>query len=262
MFFFRTTRYLKYKLFAHHGRGHGIHSPFIFDLINRTFRNKTGSEVVLSVEKIRKKALSSDRIIEVLDLGAGSVKMKGNLRKVSEIARYSSVPVKYGRLLYAIASRFGGKAIVEYGTSLGISTMYMASGSPTSVVYTMEGCPQTVALARDNFAAAGMENINLLNGSFSELVPDIIGKGIKPGLVFIDGNHRKDPVLEYFGQMAGIADHETVIVVDDIHYSREMEEAWNEIKQLKNVSSTVDILRMGIVFFKDGMSRLNFVIRY
>jgi predicted O-methyltransferase YrrM len=262
MIFFRVTRYLRYKLFARHGRGHGIHSPFIFDMITRTFRNKTGSEVVLSVEKIRKKALSSDRIIEVLDLGAGSVKMKGNLRKVSEIARYSAVSEKYGRFLFAMAFRFGGEAIVEYGTSLGISTMYMASGSPTSVVYTMEGCPQTAALACENFTTAGLKNINLLNGSFSELVPDIIRKGIKPGLVFIDGNHRKRPVLEYCGQMAGIANSDTVIIIDDIHCSIEMEEAWNEIKQWKNVSSTVDILRMGIVFFKDGMSHFNYVIRY
>jgi predicted O-methyltransferase YrrM len=262
MFFFRAAGYLKYKLFARHRKGHGIHSPFIFDLINRTFRNKLHKEVVLLIEKIRKEALRSERIIKVLDLGAGSVKMKGNLRKVSEIARYSSIPEKYGILLSALASRFGNGSIIEYGTSLGISTMYLAAGSLSSTVYTMEGCYQTASVAKENFEKAGFRNICIMNGSFSDQVPLLMEKGIKPGLIFIDGNHSKGPVLDYFSQMAEIAGNDTVIVLDDIHLSDDMEEAWKMIKKWKNVSSTIDIRRMGLVFFRKGMSRIDYIIRY
>jgi predicted O-methyltransferase YrrM len=262
MIFFSTLKYLKYKLLSRHRRGHGIHSPFVFDLVSRVFRNKTDNDIVFSIEKVRKSLISDHRSIIVKDLGAGSEKMKTNIRKVSDIARYSPVPVKYGVLLSNLAAEFGKPLIIEFGTSFGISTMYMAASCTDTLVYTMEGCPAIAEIAADNFNNTGLKNIKLLTGSFDELLP-LIGKSdIKPGLVFIDGNHRKEPVLKYFNLMAEVSDNKTVIVVDDIYYSREMEAAWNEIKQNEKVSATVDIFRMGIVFFREGLNHVDYTIRY
>jgi len=262
MFFYRAFGYLKYKLCARHRKGHGIHSPFIFELASETFRNKSANEFVLLIEKIRKEALRSNQVIEVNDQGAGSVKIKGKLRKVSDIARYSSIPRKYGKLLSSLASRFGGGSIIELGTSIGISSMYLAAGSPSSIVYTVEGSGETAAIAREHFRKAGFGNISLTEDSFSNQIPVILEKGIKPGLIFIDGDHRKGALLDNFEKMADVAGNDTVIVIDDIHLSCEMEEAWNEIRSFKNVSSTIDIWRMGIVFFRKGMSHSDYVIRY
>jgi predicted O-methyltransferase YrrM len=262
MFLFRISGYLDYKLFSRHRNGHGIHSPFIFDLISRVFRNKTTDDIVLKIENIRKRCLSSERIIRVVDMGAGSLKMKGDLRKVSDIAKYSAVPEKYGVLLSSLAAEFGKPAVIELGTSLGISTMYLASGCPGSVVFTVDACPETSDLALKNFGGAGFKNIRLLNGSFDSTIPELIDKSVKPGLVFIDGDHRRESLLSYFNQMAEISDGNTVIVLDDIHQSQEMEDAWNEIKLHKSVTATVDIYRLGLVFFRGGMSRSDYVIRY
>lgn len=262
MFFFRTFKYLSYFLTARHKKGHGIHSPFVFDLVSRLFRNKTDHDTVLLIEKIRKKNKSDKRTIQVLDLGAGSLIMKRSLRKVSEIAGISAVPEKYGVLLSRLAAEFGNPDIVEFGTSLGFSTMYMAKGSPGSVIYTMEGCPATAEIAKENFREAGVGNIRLLTGSFEDLIPELLKEAVNPGLVFIDGNHRKEPVMDYFRQMAQLADKGTVIVIDDIHHSKEMEEAWAGIKQHEKVTFTVDIFRMGLVFFREGMNHFNYVIKY
>jgi len=211
------------------------------------------------IEKIRKKNLSDRTKITVKDLGAGSARMKNNLRRVSDIARYSSVPEKYGRLLMNMASEFGGDGIIEFGTSLGISTLYMAKGRKGSRIYTMEGCPATSEIARENSSEAGVDNIEFMSGTFDDLIP---GLKLKPGMVFIDGDHRKDSVVRYFTKMSEISHNDTVIIIDDIHLSKEMEEAWSEIKSNKNVSFTVDIFRMGIVFFRKGMNRYDYVIRY
>lgn len=262
MFFSRCLKYLNYFLTARNRKGYGIHSPFVFDLVSRIFRNKTNTDIVLSIESIRKKNKSDMRTLEVLDLGAGSVKMNKSLRKVSDIAGISAVPEKYGVLLSNMAAEFGKPDIIEFGTSLGFSAMYMACGSPRSVVYTMEGCPATSEIARENFREAGIENIRLLTGSFEDLIPELRKKSVSPGLVFIDGNHRKEPVKAYFRQMAEMADKNSVIVIDDIHQSEEMEEAWTEIKEYEKVSFTVDIYRMGLVFFREGMNHFNYVIRY
>jgi len=262
MIFFRIAKYLKYIILARHRKGYGIHSPFAFDLISRVFRNKVDPGVVSRIEMVRKRMISDHRSIIVKDIGSGSEKLKTNLRKVSDIARYSSVPQKYGILLSKIAAEFGESYMVELGTSLGISTMYIAAQCPDSVVYTVEGCPATAEIAKENFRKAGMKNIEVVNGSFDEVLSEIINGNKKPALVFIDGNHRKEPVINYFNKIAEIIDNHAVIIIDDIYYSRDMEEAWKEIKRNKKVSVTVDIFRMGIVFFREGICHNDYIIRY
>lgn len=262
MFFFRALKYLKYLIISRHRKGHGIHSPFVYDLVSRVFRNKISPDIVLMVETIRKNNISDKRILNITDLGAGSELMKSNNRKVSEIARCSAVPARYGRLLSNMAAEFGTPAIIEFGTSLGISTMYLALGHPEIQVYTMEGCRETSAVAEDNFRAAGINNVELMNGSFDDLLPELTRRKINPGLVFIDGNHRKEPLLKYFSIMSDLSDGRIVFIIDDIHQSSEMEEAWSEIRNNAEVSVTVDLFRMGLVFLRKGMSRMNYVIRY
>jgi predicted O-methyltransferase YrrM len=242
--------------------GHGIHSPFVFDLVSRIFRNKTDPAIVLTIEQIRKKMISDERNIAVQDLGSGSKSLKSNFRRVADIARNSPVPLKYGMLLSAMAAEFGKPNIIELGTSLGISTMYMATASTDVEVLTIEGNPAISDIASQNFSAAGLHNIKVIAGDFDNVLPAFSKTGLKPGLVFIDGNHRKEPVLRYFNIIADMSDSRTVIIIDDINYSKEMAEAWDEIKQYKKVSVSVDIHRMGIVFFMEGITHNNYVIRY
>jgi predicted O-methyltransferase YrrM len=262
MIFFRAVKYLRYIFLARYSKGHGMHSPFIFDLVSRILWNKTDNDVVCSIEKVRKKLISDHRLIKISDLGSAKYRKTTNNRKVSEIARYSPVPSKYGQLLSNLATEFGKPMILELGTSFGISTMYLASGSPETVIYTIEGSAEISEIASRNFTDTGMKNIKTLTGSFDEMLPVVFAAGVKPGLVFIDGDHRKESVLRYFDKIAEVSDTNTVIVIDDIYYSREMEEAWNEIKIDEKVSVTVDIFRMGIVFFRRGMSHQNYIVRH
>jgi predicted O-methyltransferase YrrM len=230
--------------------------------VSKVFRNKTDRNIVCTIEKVRKKLISEQGSIKMNDLGSGKDKRKTNIRKVSEIARNSPVPSKYAQLLSNLASEFGGPMIVELGTSFGISTMYMAYGSPGSVIYTIEGSKEVAEIANRNFNEAGLKNIVTLTGSFDKMLPVVFSEGIKPGLVFIDGDHRKEPVLRYFRKIAEEADNNTVIVIDDIYYSREMEEAWDEIRVSEKVSVTVDVFRMGIIFFRKGITPGNYIVRH
>jgi predicted O-methyltransferase YrrM len=262
MIFFRIVKYLRYILLSRHRKGHGIHSPFVYDMVSRVFRNKTDKEIVLSVEQVRRKMISDKRMIIVHDMGSHSELRKNKPRKVSEIATMSPVPRKYGALLANLADEFGKPLIIEFGTSFGISTMYMAEACKDSSVVTIEGCPSIAEIAKQNFADAGLTNISLRVGSFDNIILDLAVQGVKPGLIFIDGNHRKESVIHYFNQMTELSDSNTVIIIDDINYSRQMSEAWTEIKLHKKVSVTIDIFRMGICFFREGINHNNYVIRY
>jgi predicted O-methyltransferase YrrM len=262
MIFFRTFKYLKYTLMAGHRGGHGIHSPFVFDIVTRVFRNKTDAGIVCIIENRRKIMLNDQRQINIEDFGSGSVGRLSNRRKVSQVAKRSPVSLKYGLLLSKLASEFGGKGIIEFGTSLGISTMYLASSSPGSTVYSMEGSSELAEIARENLKSAGIGNCEVFTGEFDSVLPEVLGKCKTPGLVFIDGNHRKEPVLRYFSKIAEVSDSKSVIVIDDINYSPEMAEAWNEIKTAEKVSATIDLDRMGIVFFRERITPKNYIIRY
>jgi len=230
--------------------------------VSKVFRNKTDSDVVCNIEKVRKKLKTDHSSIRVNDLGTGKDKRTTKIRKVSDIARYSPVPLKYGKLLSNLAYEFGKQMIIELGTSFGISTMYLASGSPETMVYTIEGSAEIVEIARQNFIGEGYKNITSLNGSFDEMLPVVFKNGLKPGLVFIDGDHKKESVLRYFSYIVEESDNDTVLVLDDIYYSKEMEEAWNEIKINEKVSVSVDIFRMGIVFFRKGITPQNYIVRH
>jgi predicted O-methyltransferase YrrM len=262
MNFISAFKYLKYILLSRHSKGHGIHSPFVFDLVSRVLRNKVDPEIVCTIEKVRKKMISDNRTILVNDMGSRSGLLKTNFRKVSDIARCSPVPGKYGELLSKMAVEFGKPLIIEFGTSLGISTLYMACSCTDTKVYTIEGCHATVEIAKKNFTEAGLNNIEIFEGSFDEVLSGLKNAGIKPGLVFIDGNHRKEPVIKYFNQMAELSDNKTVIIIDDINYSNEMREAWKAIQLHEKISVTIDIFRMGIVFFRPGINHNNYIIRY
>jgi predicted O-methyltransferase YrrM len=262
LIFFRIARYLKYIIMSQNRKGHGIHSPFVFDLVTRVFGNKTDASVVYNIEKARKKLIKDKGSIWVTDLGSGSDDGRPKQKKVADIARHSAVPEKYGVLLSNMAARFGSPLIIEFGTSFGISTMYLASAAGDTPVLTMEGCRETADIATGNFRNGGFGNIRLNVGSFEDNLPKILDMGVEPGLIFIDGNHRKDAVLDYFEKLAEISGNDTVIILDDINYSPEMEEAWHMIRSHEKVTITVDIFRMGIVFFREGAGKARYMIRY
>jgi predicted O-methyltransferase YrrM len=260
LIFFRLTRFLRYLVIARGRLGHGLHSPFVFDLVTRVFRNQTDPDTVLKIERVRKRMLADSRMVEITY--PGTINLKNKFRKMSAIARTSPVPAKYGKLLAGMAKEFGGPQIVEFGTSMGISTMYLASPDSAVPVYSMERCIPLAKIAAENFRDEAIDNISLFTGDFEEGIKNITRLGIRPGLVFIDGNHRKEPLLHYFGRMTELSGNDTVIVIDDINYSREMSEAWNIIRQNEKVTLTIDVFRMGIVFFRKGLTRSSYVIRY
>lgn len=255
-------RYIKYKLFSRHKYGHGIHSPFVFDLITKVFNDKFSYEEYDEVEKTRNILRSAEREISVSEYGAGSKILRSESRKIKDIVKYSAVNRKHGQLLFRLVKYFKPGTILELGTSLGISTMYMARASKNARIITIEADKQLARLARQNFHSTGLINIDVINNSFENALPGLI-KGLDEGsFIFIDGNHEKGSTLQYFNQLSVKSESNLIIVFDDINWSAGMREAWKEIKASPKVTITVDLFFMGIVFFKKGVQKQNFVIRY
>jgi predicted O-methyltransferase YrrM len=240
----------------------GVHAPFLFNLLQEVVYQKSDNKEFVKIENIRKSLLKNHSTIIVRDLGAGSRAENGRQRKIANIAKYSSKPPKYTALIYRIIKYLKPQTILEIGTSFGISTMYMAQANAQANIVTLEGCPATAAIAQQNFDSLQMHNIKLIKGNFDETLPGYLNTNPILDFVFFDGNHRKEPTIRYFNQCIEKAHPDSVFVLDDIHWSEEMEAAWKLIQEDPRSQLCLDFYSFGIVFFKKEVSKESFVIRF
>jgi predicted O-methyltransferase YrrM len=254
-------KYLRYYFTASNGKGHGVHSPFVFELVTKVLNDKTNYPEYKKVELQRSLLLGNESIISVDDFGAGSAAKMAKQRVVQQIAATSLKPKKYAQLLYRLVKYFQPKQVLELGTSLGITTAYLASAQPSSKFITMEGSASIAVLAGQTLERLQIDNTEIITGNFDETLGSITNQ--KFDFVFIDGNHRKEPTLRYFEQLLPSLSSDSVVVFDDIHWSREMEEAWERIKAHSSVTLSIDLFFIGIVFFrKQQLEREHFTIRF
>ena len=258
-----ASKFIRYFLVASNGKGHGVHSPFVFDFIKNVLNDKRQFYAYESVEGIRKQMLTDDSVLTIKDYGAGSIVSKTDQRKVSSIARTSLKPAKYGQLLFRIANYYKSNNIVELGTSLGVTTAYLASANTNGKVITMEGADQVAKLARKNFEQLGLENIEMIEGNFDTTLNGALQNLPSVDLAFVDGNHRKQPTLNYFYQLLEKVNESSIFIFDDIHWSKTMEEAWHEISHHSSVTLSIDLFFIGWVFFRpEQKKQQHFTIRF
>lgn len=255
-------KFIKYKLFAKHGKGYGIHSPFLYSLLTETVFNKINNSDFEAIERIRKVLLKNSSKIKVSDIGAGSKKMKSEIRKISDTVLYSAIKPKFGKVLYNLAKRFNPKTVLELGTSLGISTLYLANAVKNSKIYTIENCAETAKIAAENFKMSKLKNIEQYVGNIDEILPQLISSADNFDFVFFDANHKEEPVLKYFNLCLSNSTEKSIFVFDDIHWSKGMENAWNKIKACEKVTLSVDLFFFGIVFFDENLSKQDFIIKF
>lgn len=253
--------FLKYYITSQNK--HDIHSPFFYDLVTNGINdNGCIHPSFAGIEKIRKDLLNDKTKIKVSDYGTAFGGDKIYLREVSEITRWSAKPAKYSKLLYRLVKYFKPENMLEMGTSFGISAMYQAAANPGAKFISLEGCESSAGIAVKNFAQAGMNNIEIMQGNFAETLPEAIKKLDKLDYVFFDGNHQKKSTLDYFNQCIEKMNHGSVFIFDDISWSAGMEDAWNEIKDHEKTTATINLFAMGIVLFNPALSKQHFTIRF
>ena len=252
------TSYLKYYLKAE--TVHNLHSPFMYKLVSEVVNRKSYRTEYSIAENIRKKMLGSTESIQIMDFGTGGKKQQQYQRTISKIAAESSKKKKEGRLLFRLCEYFKPDTILELGTSLGISSIYMKSAYPKTQITSFEGSPETAEWARKNFTESGFSDITVIVGNIDKTLPEYLKNNILPDIVFIDANHAYEPCIRYFELLAKNALNDSLFIFDDIHWSEGMENAWNEIKKDVRVMASVDLYTLGLVFFKKKLSKQDFTI--
>ena len=236
-----------------------IHSPFVYQFYLNVLEGSTSYELQ-KIKALHDHLFQTYDKISINDMGA----IPGNKEKtVSKLASGASMPEKYGKVLFNLLQYFAPGTVIELGTCLGISTAYMASAGTNAHIITIEGSKSLSDLAVKNWASLKFNNIEAVTGNFDDKLPEVLSRIETVGLAFIDGNHRYEPTLRYFNMLMGKANENTILVFDDIYWSREMTEAWTVIKKDPRITLTIDIYRLGIVFMRrDKLAKEDFVLRY
>ena len=259
---FQIFSYLRFL--GRSGNAHGLHSPFVFGLYAHVINHSGPFAADEAVETRRAELLADPTAITVRDFGAGSrVAGAGRTRRLRAIARTAAKPPKLAQLLFRLVNHFQPRTIVELGTSLGLTTAYLALANSRARVLTFEGCPATAAVARQTFAAVGAKNVEVVEGNLDDtLAPALAALPAPVDFAFFDGNHRYEPTLRYFEQLNRHRTARSLFVLDDIHWSAEMEQAWAAIRRHPDVTLTIDLFYVGLVFFRPNQPRQHFALRF
>ncbi|MFT4576817.1 MAG: putative O-methyltransferase YrrM [Polaribacter sp.] len=256
--FFKVISYIVFLLQS--TNKHGVHSPFTFDLIVKCFNKKIDISDSNQHLKYRKKLRLNKNSIAITDFGAGSKVFKDNIRPIHKIAKYAGLSRKRANLLINIVQYFKPETILEFGTSVGLATAAMRLGSSKAKIITLEGCPNTMDVAKNQFGEFAFDNIETVTGEFDSSLNTLNLKSTLD-FVYFDGNHQKEATLKYFEYCLQHINNNSVFVFDDIHWSKSMEEAWGEIKKHPKVKVTIDTFQWGIVFFRKEQEKEHFTIR-
>ncbi len=240
---------------------HSVHSPYIYKLITECFYDRKRYEEYSLLKSFRKRLYSNELVILVQDFGAGSRVFKSNARQINKIAKTAGITRKRAKLLFRIVKHFNPRDILEIGTSLGLATSALNLGNSEAQTVTIEGCKETSEVAREQFEFFKLTNIQLINDEFNNALNSKELKNSKFDLVFIDGNHNKKATLGLFKTLLLNINNESIMIFDDIHWSKGMTEAWELIKQDPQVKVSIDTYYWGMVFFRKEQEKEHFSIR-
>lgn len=252
---YRFKSYLKYLFEAKHVKGHGVHSPFAFDLISNICEEKNPYYIFSQIESLREKYLKNKSSIYVEDYGMG----ESGSKKVSAIAKYSLKKKKHAQLLFRLANYAKPLNILELGTSLGITTAYLASSNQNIKCYSFEGCANILSLAKETLDTLHINNVELIEGNIDETLPLFLESLDELGFVYFDANHNREATISYFNQCINKVTSDSVFVFDDIHYSKGMEQAWKQIIKDERVKVSFDLFSLGIIYFKKELQKQDYI---
>lgn len=250
------VKYLWYYITASNGKGHGVHSPFVFDFIERVLNDDRQFYAFKQIENLRRLLLNNQQQLEEENSTIAS-------QTIAVMARSTLMPSKFGQLLFRMVDRYAPSQILELGTSLGITSSYMAMANENTSVTTMEVSKAVVNSAREQFKKLGIRNCRLVEGNIDEILPVWLREGREPDMVLIDANHRYEPTMYYFRQLLEHIHDNSILIFTGIHKSTEMEQAWKEIQENECVRLTIDLFFLGIVLFrKEFHTKQHITIRF
>jgi predicted O-methyltransferase YrrM len=252
---------IRFWLKAKHRHGRGIHPPFAYEFISRVVFGKPVSGLE-GIEDLRRTLLGNRDTIRVTDHGTGSVRGLDKERSIRDLVKHTTVSAKKGQLLARIARYMGRPLILELGTGTGLSCLYMGMSNPQARILTCEGSTAIASLAINNIRDLEVSNIEVYNDVFLEWLPEVLTRVKEDLLVFIDGDHRGDRLMKYCSMIMDPGFSKAVLVLDDIHWSADMNRAWRTLINKEEVKLSLELYNTGILFLGYEIQKDHFIVSF
>ncbi|MDO8992418.1 O-methyltransferase [Daejeonella sp.] len=230
---------------------HGVHSPFVYRLLDEVIYDFRAKTVYQEIEQLRNDLEQNKRCIGNAEPAA-----------VSHLAMKVSKPAKLVQLLYRLVADLKPGTIIELGTSLGITTAYLAKAAPEARLVSIMENSEALSITEKNLKTLNIRNVELLSGNSDDLLPKLLEGIPELDFILIDGNHSKVSILNYFKCCLPKMSNHSMMVFKDIYQNREMKSAWQEIKSHPEVSVTIDLFWIGLVFVRRAQRKEDFFIRF
>lgn len=258
MMLYRAIQFLWHMLRAKHTGGFGVHSPFIYDFIKNVVETKHPSYAFEPIENIRKELQHNHTTIVSRDFGAN----KNKQRTLSNITRNTLKSAREAQLLFRTIERYKCRNITELGTSLGLTTLYLASSSKHICCTSFEGCDQLALWAENNAKKLQLTNIHIVIGSIDNTLTPTLERLPPQDFVFMDAHHEYEASIKYFKTILNFCHENSIIVFDDIYWSKDMTRAWKAIQNEPAVRATVNLFHMGFIFLNPELHRQHYRIYF
>ena len=245
-----SVKYVKYYLTAHNAKGHGVHSPFVFDFIQHVLNDDRTFYAYQSIENLQKMLMYDTRIQSLDKPDAEDGDHQTDQMSNPAIVKSSLMPLKYRQLLFRIIDHYAPEYLLELGTSLGMTSAYLAMANPSSTLTTLDDFSRIVTLAKENFQKLGIKNIRVIEGNIDRTLSGWLESKPKIDFAFIAGGYGYSSTHHYFTQILSNTHEYSILVFNHIHRSNEMEKAWDEIKLHPSVTLSIDLFSIGLIFFR------------
>lgn len=239
--------------FQAHRKGHGIHSPFAYQLCEEVFYNRHPFYELKRLRDLRQSLSQNNTIIRVEDFGAGSKVFKSNERVVSQLVKSGTSSVKQSEILFRLSNFLNAKTSLELGTSIGLNALYLAMVNSSHKVVSVEGSAELAAFASKLANDHHCKNLEIKHAKFDEILPTLLPQLHSIDLLYIDGNHTYEATMRYLQLALPYMNKTGVVVLDDIYWSQGMTKAWKEACELPQVTLSIDGFYFGMLFFKEEL---------
>jgi len=255
---YQQRKYLYFLLEA--SNQHGVHSPFIYQLVTQCFYKKIPKNLWKTFLNSRKYLEDNSEKKKTTALGSASKIFKSNTHPVSKIAKVAGITNKKANLLIKTINYLKPKQILEIGTAMSLGTSAIKTENDAVSILTLEECPETSKILQKLFEKNNFKAIEIINRNFSKTL-SMNTQNKQFDCIIFDRNHSKKATLNYFEECLKTVHNNSFFIFDAIYWTPEMQEVWAIIKKHSKVTVTVDVFHLGIVFFRKEQAKEHFKIR-
>ena len=261
----RVWAYIRHLLTAWNTTGEGIHSPYLFRLVRFVLRDRNAYYCFADLERRREMLLACPDTLDVVDFGSSGSKEGTHVRRrVCDIARTHLERPEVAQAMFRLVNFIDEEEkkpleILELGTSLGVTTSYLAAANSRNHVVTLEGSEAVLQIAQNVWRALKLENIEWHQGNIDDTL--YIHARERLDVAYVDANHTYEATMRYLDFLLPRMNEKGVVVLDDIHYSKEMERAWKELKADERVTTSMDLYHIGLLFVDKHYLKRHYKIR-